>query len=78
MACLQFYREQLSLATSFRVHLNSKKVSYLPSQNMYPNLKTSCRINSRFLLETKLPKNLLLGKYLISVDVALNDFNTKL
>ena len=29
MACLQIYRELLSLATFLRVHSNSKEVSYL-------------------------------------------------
>ena len=29
MACLQIYRQLLSLATFFRVHSNSEEVSYL-------------------------------------------------
>ena len=67
MACLQIYRELLSLATFLRVHSNSKEVSYLPWQNTYPNLKTTCHIKLKCFLWTKLIENLLLGKYLISV-----------
>ena len=39
MACLQIYRELLSLTTFLRVHSNSKEVSYLSWQNAYSNLK---------------------------------------
>ena len=41
MACLQIYRELLSLATFLRVHSNSEEVSYLSWQNAYSNLKTT-------------------------------------
>ena len=67
MACLQIYRELLSLTTFLRVHSNSKEVSYLSRQNTYPNLKTTCHIKLKFFLWTKLLENLLLAKYLISV-----------
>ena len=49
IACLQIYRELLSLMTFLRVHSNSKEVSYLPWQNTYPNLKTTCHIKLNFL-----------------------------
>ena len=52
MACLQIYRELLSLATFLRVHSNSKEVSYLSWQNTYPNLKTTCHIKLKFFLYT--------------------------
>ena len=68
MACLQIYRELLSLTTFLRVHSNSKEVSYLSWQNTYPNLKTTCHIELKFFLWTKLPENLLLAKYLKSVN----------
>ena len=71
MACLQIYRELLSLTTFLRVHWNSKEVSYLSWQNTYPNLKTTCLIKLRFFLWTKLLENLLLAKYLISVAAPL-------
>ena len=71
MACLQIYRELLSLATFLRVHSNSKEVSYLSWQNTYPNLKTTCHIKLKFFLWTKLIENLLLPKYLISVTAHL-------
>ena len=64
MACLQIYRQLLSLATFLRVHSNSKEVSYLSWQNTYPNLKTTCHIKLKFFLWTKLLENLLLAKYL--------------
>ena len=67
MACLQIYRKLLLLVTFLRVHSNSKEVSYLPWQNTYPNLKTTCHIKLKFFLWTKLIENLLLAKYLISV-----------
>ena len=72
MTCLQAYREKLSLMTFPRAHSNSKEVSYLPWQNIYPNLKTTCHIKPRFFLWTKLPNNLLLAKFLISVIAALS------
>ena len=71
MACLQIYRELLSLTTFLRVHSNSKEVSYLSWQNTYPNLKTTCHIKLKFFLWTKLIENLLLAKYLISVTAPL-------
>ena len=67
MACLQIYRELLSLATFLRVHSNSKEVSYLYWQNRYPNLKTTCHIELKVFLWTKPLESLLLAKYLISV-----------
>ena len=67
MACLQIYRELLSLTTFLRVHSNSKEVSYLSWQNTYHNLKTTCHIKLKYFLWTKLLENLLLAKYLISV-----------
>ena len=72
LACLQVYRELLSLVTFLRVHSNSEKVSYLSWQNAYPNLKTSCYIKLKSLLRTKLLENLLVPKYLISVAASLN------
>ena len=71
MACLQIYRELLSLATFLKVHSNSEEVSYLSWQNTYPNLKTTCCIKQKFFLWTKIQKRLLLAKYLISVTVLL-------
>ena len=65
IACLQIYRELLSLATFLRVHSNSEEVSYLSLQNTYPNLKTTCHIKLNLFLWTKLSENLLLEKYLI-------------
>ena len=44
---------------------------YLPRQNTYPNLKTTCHIKLKFFLWTKLLEYLLLAKYLISVAVPL-------
>ena len=41
-------------------------------QNAYPNLKTTCHIKLKFFLWTKLLRNLLLPKYLISVDASLS------
>ena len=55
MACLQIYWELLLLTTFLQVHSNSKKVSYLSLQNTYLNLKTTCHIELKFLLWTKLP-----------------------
>ena len=72
MACLQIYRELLSITTFLRVHSNSKEVSYLSWQNTYPNSKTTCHIKLKFFLWTKLLENLLLAKYLISVATPLN------
>ena len=71
MACLQIYQELLLLATFLWVHSNSEEVSYLSWQNTYPNLKTTCHIKLKFFLGNKLPKNLLLAKYLISVGATL-------
>ena len=72
LVCLQIYRELLSPATFLRVHSNSKEVSYLSWQNMYPNLKTTCHITLKFLLWTKLLEYLLLIKYLISLTATLS------
>ena len=71
-ACLQIYRELLSLVTFLRVHSNSKEVSYLPRQNTYPNLKTTCHIKQKFFLWTKPLENLFFAKYLISVTASLS------
>ena len=49
IACLQIYQELLSLMTFLRVHSNSKEISYLPWQNTYPNLKTTCHIQLNFI-----------------------------
>ena len=65
MACLQIYRELLSLATFLLVHSNSEGVPYLPWQNKYFNLKTNGHIELKFSLWTNLPKNLPLAKYII-------------
>ena len=51
MVCLQIYRELSNLPTFLRVHSNSKEVSYLSWQNMYPNLKTTCHIKLHFFCE---------------------------
>ena len=74
MACLQIYRELLSLTTFVRVHSNSEEVSYLYWQNTYSNLKTTCHIKLKFFLWTKLLENLVLAKYLIYVAAPLNVF----
>ena len=71
LACLQIYQELLLLVTFLWVHSNSKVVSYLSWQNMYPNLKTTSHIKLKFFLWTKLLENLLLAKYLISVTAPL-------
>ena len=67
----KIYRELLSLTTFFRVHSNSKKVSYLSWQNTYPKLKTTYHIKPKSFLWTKLLENLLHAKYLISVAAPL-------
>ena len=77
MACLQIYRELLSLVTFLRVHSNSKEVSYLSWQNTYPNLKTTCHIKLKFFFWTKLLENLLRAKYLKSVAATLNEAKSK-
>ena len=71
MACLQIYRELLSLATFLRVHSNSEEVSYISLQNRYLNLKSTCHIKLKFFFWTKLLQTLLLPKYLISVAAIL-------
>ena len=71
MACLQIYRELSNLPTFLRVHSNSKEVSYLSWQNIYPNLKTIGHIKLKFFWWIKLLENLLLAKYLISVAAPL-------
>ena len=45
---------------------------YLPRQNTYPNLKTTCHIKLKFFLWTKPLENLLFAKYLISVTASLS------
>ena len=72
MACLQIYRELLSLTTFLRIHSNSKEVSYLSRQNAYPDLKITCHIRLKFFLWTKLQENLLLAKNLISATAPLS------
>ena len=71
MACLQIYRELLSIATFLRVHSNSKEVFYLSWQNTYHNLKT-CHIKLKLFLWTKLLQNLLLVKYPTSLAAPWN------
>ena len=61
----------LTLTTFLQVHANSKEVSYLSWQNMYPNLKTTCHIKLKLFLWTKLLVKLFLAKYLISVAAPL-------
>ena len=65
LACLQIYRELLSLVTFLRVHSNSEEVSYLSWQSTYPNLKTTRHIKLKCFLWTKLLENLILSKYFI-------------
>ena len=48
MACLQIYRELLSLTTFLQVHSNSKEVSFLSCQNTYPISKTTCHNKLNF------------------------------
>ena len=48
-------------------------MSYLPWKNKYPNVKTTCYINPKFSLRTKLPKSLLPPKYVMSVAAALSE-----
>ena len=67
----KFTENYCRFGTFFRVHSNSKEVSYLSWQNTYPNLKTTCHIKLKFFLWTKLLENLLLAKYLISVAATL-------
>ena len=55
-----------------------KEVSCLSSQNMYPNLKTTCHIKVKFFLWTKLLEKLFLAKHLISAAATLNDGLDKL
>ena len=75
MACLQIYWELLPHATFLQVHSNSKEVSYLSWQTVHPNLKTTCHLNLKFFLWTKLLENILLAKYLISVAVTLRYYD---
>ena len=72
MVCLQNYQECMSLATFHRVQSNSKEIYYLPWQNKYSDLKTTCHLKPNFFLWTKLLENFLLAKYLKSVPVSLN------
>ena len=73
MACLQIYRELLSLATLLRVHSKSKELTYLYWQNGDPSLKTTCHIRLKFFLWPKLLESLLLADYLVSVAVTLKE-----
>ena len=76
MTCLQTHQELLSLTTFLQVHSNSKEVSYLSWQNIYPNSKNTCHIKLKCFLRTKLLENLLLAKYLTSVTAPLmNSFS---
>ena len=59
------------------VYSNSEELSYFFWQNTYPNLKTTCHINLKFFLWTKLLENLLLAKYLISVAAPLSCLEKK-
>ena len=70
----QIYRELLSLATFLWVYLNSKEVSYLSWQKMYPNLKTICHIKVKLFLWTKLLESLLLAKYHCVKSVEIRSF----
>ena len=54
------------LPTFRRVHSNSKEVSYLPWQDNHLNLRTTCQ-QAKIFMWTKLPENLYLEKYLVSV-----------
>ena len=72
MACLQIYRELLSLMTFLWVQSKWKEVSYLSWQNTYRNLKITWHIKVKFFLWTKLVENLLYAKYLISTTAPLN------
>ena len=71
VACFQIYRELLLLVTFPWVHSNLEELSYLSWQNTYPNLKTTCHIELNFFLWTKCLENLLLAKFLISVEAPL-------
>ena len=71
VVCFQIYWELLLLVTFPRVHSNLEELSYLSWQNTYPNLKTSCHIELNFFLWTKCLENLLLAKFLISVEAPL-------
>ena len=69
MACLQIYLKLLSLATFFRVHSNSKEVSYLSLEKI--RILTWILVVISVFLWTKLLENLLFEKYLISVAATL-------
>ena len=56
-------------------HSNSREVSYLPRQNTYPNLKSTCHMKLKFFLWTKLLEYLLLVKYLLYVAATLTQEN---
>ena len=72
MVSLQIYQEKLSVATFIQVHSNIKEVSYIPWQNNYPNLKTTCHIKPKFFLCPRLLKKFLLAKYFIPVTMAIS------
>ena len=63
------------LATFLGVHSNSKEVSYLSWQNIYPNLKTTCHIKLKFFLWTKPLHKFLLANYLICTAHLSNQSN---
>ena len=59
-----------------RVHSISKEASYLPLDNKYYVLKTTCRIKLKFFLWTKLLKKWLPLKYIRSVATTLKVFQS--
>ena len=67
----KFTKNYYPSPTFLQVHSNSKEVSYLSWQNMYPNSKNTCHIKLKFFWWTKLLENLLLPKYLTSVTAPL-------
>ena len=42
---------------------------------MYSNLKAICHVEPKFFLRTKLPENVVLTKYLVSVATTLSIFD---
>ena len=69
------YKIRTSITCNFSASLFN--VCYLPWQNICSNIKTTRHIKSKFVLWTKLPKNLLLAKYLIYVAATLKNLNTQ-
>ena len=70
----KFTKNNCRLRLFFKFIQTQKKVSYIPWQNKYLNLKNTCHIEPKIFLWTKLLKNLLLAKYLISVAATLKQF----